>query len=291
MLALRPRSEAGFRRASSTRPGDRRGRRGADASPAVRRSRSRAPRDAPHRHGGRAEHRAPTASWVKGPRAVRRRRPGRRWRKAAGQYDDAGRVCPAGRASSSRSRSRTNFELFHRFTADHVLGDPRRTRRVTLPRSSHPAPRGFSVWARGDEMSPAAGRATTSDRCSTTRRRRPTVERLGDRPARGSAPCSRSRPSPTRTRRSRRELHATGCQGLLTLARGARGWVACMWVNTFLVRDLTACSAAWAFRACEGGDYAHFYPTGRRCRSEGRRHERDVRPRVRRRPDRDPYPV
>ena len=47
-------------------------------------------------------------------------------RKAAGQYDDAGQVCLAGtRLLVEESVAERFLELFHRFTDEHVLGDPR----------------------------------------------------------------------------------------------------------------------------------------------------------------------
>jgi len=47
-------------------------------------------------------------------------------RKAAGQYDDAGQVCLAGtRLLVEESAADAFLELFHRITDDHVLGDPR----------------------------------------------------------------------------------------------------------------------------------------------------------------------
>jgi len=47
-------------------------------------------------------------------------------RKAAGQYDDAGQVCLAGtRLLVEDSAAERFLELFHRFTDEHVLGDPR----------------------------------------------------------------------------------------------------------------------------------------------------------------------
>jgi acyl-CoA reductase-like NAD-dependent aldehyde dehydrogenase len=47
-------------------------------------------------------------------------------RKAAGQYDDAGQVCLAGtRLLVEGSVAERFLELFHRFTDEHVLGDPR----------------------------------------------------------------------------------------------------------------------------------------------------------------------
>jgi len=47
-------------------------------------------------------------------------------RKAAGQYDDAGQVCLAGtRLLVEETVADAFLELFHRFTEEHVLGDPR----------------------------------------------------------------------------------------------------------------------------------------------------------------------
>lgn len=47
-------------------------------------------------------------------------------RKAAGQYDDSGQVCLAGtRLLVQESVAGAFLELFHRFTDEHVLGDPR----------------------------------------------------------------------------------------------------------------------------------------------------------------------
>ena len=47
-------------------------------------------------------------------------------RKAAGQYDDSGQVCLAGtRLLVQESVKDAFLELFHRFTDEHVLGDPR----------------------------------------------------------------------------------------------------------------------------------------------------------------------
>jgi 5-carboxymethyl-2-hydroxymuconic-semialdehyde dehydrogenase len=47
-------------------------------------------------------------------------------RRAAGQYDDAGQVCLAGtRLLVEEAAAESFLELFHRFTDGHVLGDPR----------------------------------------------------------------------------------------------------------------------------------------------------------------------
>ena len=55
-------------------------------------------------------------------------------RKAAGQYDDAGQVCLAGtRLLVQRSVAREFLELFDRFADEHVLGDPRDERTTVSP--------------------------------------------------------------------------------------------------------------------------------------------------------------
>ncbi len=55
-------------------------------------------------------------------------------RKAAGQYDDSGQVCLAGTRLLVEETVREPFlELFHRFTAEHVLGDPRSDETTVTP--------------------------------------------------------------------------------------------------------------------------------------------------------------
>ena len=55
-------------------------------------------------------------------------------RKAAGQYDDAGQVCLAGtRLLVEEPVAEPFLELFHRFTDEHVLGDPRDDRTTVSP--------------------------------------------------------------------------------------------------------------------------------------------------------------
>ena len=55
-------------------------------------------------------------------------------RKAAGQYDDAGQVCLAGtRLIVERAVEGEFLELFHRFTDEHVLGDPREDETTVSP--------------------------------------------------------------------------------------------------------------------------------------------------------------
>jgi betaine-aldehyde dehydrogenase/5-carboxymethyl-2-hydroxymuconic-semialdehyde dehydrogenase len=55
-------------------------------------------------------------------------------RKAAGQYDDAGQVCLAGtRLLVQESIADEFVELFHRFADEHVLGDPREDATTVSP--------------------------------------------------------------------------------------------------------------------------------------------------------------
>ncbi len=55
-------------------------------------------------------------------------------RKAAGQYDDAGQVCLAGTRLLVEESVRDAFlERFHRFTDEHVLGDPREAATTVSP--------------------------------------------------------------------------------------------------------------------------------------------------------------
>jgi betaine-aldehyde dehydrogenase/5-carboxymethyl-2-hydroxymuconic-semialdehyde dehydrogenase len=55
-------------------------------------------------------------------------------RKAAGQYDDAGQVCLAGTRLLVEESVRDAFlERFHRFTDEHVLGDPREDATTVSP--------------------------------------------------------------------------------------------------------------------------------------------------------------
>jgi acyl-CoA reductase-like NAD-dependent aldehyde dehydrogenase len=59
-------------------------------------------------------------------------------RKAAGQYDDAGQVCLAGtRLLVQKSVADAFLELFHRFSDEHVLGDPRADDTTVTPLIHH----------------------------------------------------------------------------------------------------------------------------------------------------------
>ena len=79
-------------------------------------------------------------------------------RKAAGQYDDSGQVCLAGtRLLVQESVAIEFLELFHRFTDEHVLGDPRDNATTVSPmihRDHFERVAGFVERARvnGDEI-------------------------------------------------------------------------------------------------------------------------------------------
>ena len=79
-------------------------------------------------------------------------------RKAAGQYDDSGQVCLAGtRLLVQESVADAFLELFHRFTDEHVLGDPRDDATTVSPmihREHFERVAGFVARARaaGDEI-------------------------------------------------------------------------------------------------------------------------------------------
>jgi betaine-aldehyde dehydrogenase/5-carboxymethyl-2-hydroxymuconic-semialdehyde dehydrogenase len=67
-------------------------------------------------------------------RGVRRRRPGCRARKAAGQYDDSGQVCLAGTRILVEESVRDEFlERFRAAADEHVLGDPREEQTTISP--------------------------------------------------------------------------------------------------------------------------------------------------------------
>ena len=116
-------------------------------------------------------------------------------RKAAGQYDDAGQVCLAGTRLLVERRVADEFlELFHRFTDEHVLGDPRDDATTVSP-LIHPdhlaRVEGFVERARanGDEIVRGGRRRDDVgplfyDPTLVV----PRVERVGDRPARGVRP-------------------------------------------------------------------------------------------------------
>src|SRR3990172_6958230 len=193
-------------------------------------------------------------------------------KKAAGQYDDAGQVCLAGTRLLVEGRVSTEFlELFHRFTYAHVLGDSR-SPLTTISPLIHP-----------DHLARVEG---------FVRRAR----EAGDRIVRGGERWKQDglwyeptliEPKSNDSEVVQREVFGPvltyqtftieaeaidlanstqyGLSGIVytgaeeraeRVARGVRAGT--IWVNTFLVRDLTApfggCRISGIGR--EGGDYA-----------------------------------
>ena len=175
-------------------------------------------------------------------------------RKAAGQFDDAGQVCLAGtRILVQESVAEPFLELFHRFADEHVLGDPRDDDTTVTPlihREHFDRVAGFVERARenGDEIVRGGGRprkeASSTSRRSSCRAR----TRARSSSARCSAPFLRSRPFPTKTRESRSPTRPPyGLSGIVYTGSAERAErvgravrAGTVWVNTFLVRDLTA---------------------------------------------------
>ena len=193
--------------------------------------------------------------------------------KAAGQYDDSGQVCLAGTRLLVEASVRDEFlERFHAAVDAHVLGDSRDPATTIAPmiHPDHVGPRRGVHRAGPGRTATRIVRGGEPGRRHAARRAdadRAGVERQRGRPARGlragadAADVHRRgagdragqldaatgcRPSSTRRRRS-------GPSG--SAGRSAAGIV---WVNTFLVRDLTAPFGGIGISGIgrEGGDYA-----------------------------------
>ena len=193
-------------------------------------------------------------------------------RKAAGQYDDSGQVCLAGtRLLVQESIADAFLELFHRFTDEHVLGDPREDATTVSPmihRDHYARVAGFVERARAN----------------------------GDEIVRGGKPASRGGlwyeptlvvPKSNESEIVQREVFgpvltfqtfadedeavalanstAYGLSGIVytgsaeraeRIGRAVRAGT--VWVNSFLVRDLTAPFGGVGISGIgrEGGDYA-----------------------------------
>jgi acyl-CoA reductase-like NAD-dependent aldehyde dehydrogenase len=193
-------------------------------------------------------------------------------RKAAGQYDDAGQVCLAGTRLLVEETVRTEFlELFNRFTNQQVLGDSRDTK-TTISPLIHPdhlrRVEGFVERARehGDEIL-RGGQRWKEDGLWYE----PT---LVNPVSNDSEIVQREVFGPVLTLQSFADEQEAidlansteyGLSGIVytgseeraeRVGRGIRAGT--VWVNTFLVRDLTApfggCRISGIGR--EGGDYA-----------------------------------
>jgi betaine-aldehyde dehydrogenase/5-carboxymethyl-2-hydroxymuconic-semialdehyde dehydrogenase len=197
-------------------------------------------------------------------------------RKAAGQFDDSGQVCLAGtRLLVQESVADDFLELFHRFTDEHVLGDPREDSTTIAP-MIHPEHVarviGFIERARagGDEIVRGGHRRAEGGLFVEPTLIRP---RSND-----SEVVQREVFGPVLTFQTFRdeteglELANSTAYGLSALVytgsakraervgRAIRAGV--VWVNTFLVRDLTAPFGGIGISGIgrEGGQYAlEFY--------------------------------
>jgi betaine-aldehyde dehydrogenase/5-carboxymethyl-2-hydroxymuconic-semialdehyde dehydrogenase len=194
-------------------------------------------------------------------------------RKAAGQYDDAGQVCLAGtRLIVERAIEDEFLELFHRFTDEHVLGDPRDDATTVSP-LIHPdhlaRVEGFVERARanGDEI--VRGGRRRSDVGPLFYDPTLVVPRSND-----SEIVQREVFGPVLTFQTFADedeavelANSTryGLSGIIytgskdraaRVGRAVRAGT--VWVNTFLVRDLTAPFGGIGISGIgrEGGDYA-----------------------------------
>jgi betaine-aldehyde dehydrogenase/5-carboxymethyl-2-hydroxymuconic-semialdehyde dehydrogenase len=193
-------------------------------------------------------------------------------RKAAGQYDDAGQVCLAGTRLLVEEGSAKRFlELFGRFADEHVLGDPRDDATTVSPlihRDHLARVEGFVERARanGDEIVRGGRRA---DRGGLWYEPTLVVPRSND-----SEIVQREVFGPVLTFQTFRdeaeavELANSTAYGLSAIVyTGSAGRAervgralkaGTVWVNTFLVRDLTAPFGGIGISGIgrEGGDYA-----------------------------------
>jgi acyl-CoA reductase-like NAD-dependent aldehyde dehydrogenase len=193
-------------------------------------------------------------------------------RKAAGQYDDSGQVCLAGtRLLVEEPVADAFLELFHRYTDEHVLGDPRDDATTVSP-MIHPdhlaRVEGFVERARanGDEIVRGGRRA---DRGGLWYEPTLVVPRSND-----SEIVQREVFGPVLTFQTFADEEeaialanstAYGLSAIVYTGSAARAdrigravRAGTVWVNTFLVRDLTAPFGGMGISGIgrEGGDYA-----------------------------------
>jgi len=193
-------------------------------------------------------------------------------RKAAGQYDDAGQVCLAGTRLLVEETVADRFlELFHAFADEHVLGDPRDDATTVSPlihRDHLARVEGFVERARanGDEIVRGGRRSELAGLWYE-----PTlvVPHSND-----SEIVQREVFGPVLTFQTFRDedeavaLANSTAYGLSAIVYtgsaeranrvGAALRAGTVWVNTFLVRDLTAPFGGMGISGIgrEGGDYA-----------------------------------
>jgi len=193
-------------------------------------------------------------------------------RKVAGQYDDAGQVCLAGtRLLVQKSVAEEFMERFHRFADEHVLGDPREDATTVSP-LIHPdhleRVEGFVERARAEghkvvrggkrsDVGPLFYEPTliepTSNEAEIVQREvfGPvlTIQTFADEDEAVALANS--------TEYGLSGIVYTGSLGRADRV-GRRLRAGVVWVNTFLVRDLTAPFGGMGISGIgrEGGDYA-----------------------------------
>ena len=193
-------------------------------------------------------------------------------RKAAGQYDDSGQVCLAGtRLLVQESISDAFLELFHRFTDEHVLGDPRDDATTVSPmihRDHFDRVAGFVERARanGDEIvrggKPAARGGLWYEPTLVVPRSNESeiVQREVFGPVLTFQTFADEDEAVTLANST-----AYGLSGIVYTGSTARAErvgravrAGAVWVNSFLVRDLTAPFGGVGISGIgrEGGDYA-----------------------------------
>jgi acyl-CoA reductase-like NAD-dependent aldehyde dehydrogenase len=192
-------------------------------------------------------------------------------RKAAGQYDDSGQVCLAGTRLLVQETVLDAFlELFHRFTDEHVLGDPRDDATTVSP-MIHPdhiaRVLGFIERARaaGDEIVRGGRRLERGPWIEPTlivprSNDSEVVQREVFGPVLTLQTFSDEDDALALANSTRYGLSAivyTGSEARAErVGRAVRAGV--VWVNTFLVRDLTAPFGGIGLSGIgrEGGQYA-----------------------------------
>jgi betaine-aldehyde dehydrogenase/5-carboxymethyl-2-hydroxymuconic-semialdehyde dehydrogenase len=194
-------------------------------------------------------------------------------RKAAGQYDDAGQACLAGtRLLVEESVAERFLELFHRFTDEHVLGDPRDDATTVSP-LIHPdhlaRVEGFVERARANGDQIVRGGRRREDVGPLFYDPTLVVPRSNDSEIvqhevfgpvltfQTFADEDESVALANSTRYGLSGIVYTGSEERATrVGRAVRAGT--VWVNTFLVRDLTAPFGGTGISGIgrEGGDYA-----------------------------------
>jgi acyl-CoA reductase-like NAD-dependent aldehyde dehydrogenase len=193
-------------------------------------------------------------------------------KKAAGQYDDSGQVCLAGtRLLVDESVAARFLELFHAFTDAHVLGDPRdeRTSMSPLIHPDHLARvEGFVERARaaGDEIVRGGRRASEGGLLYEPTLIRPrsndseVVQHEVFGPVLTFQTFASEEQAIALANSTLYGLSAIVYTGSAERAErvGRAVRAGTVWVNTFLVRDLTAPFGGIGISGIgrEGGDYA-----------------------------------